>query len=267
MTSILEAHNVKVYGTGEKVAFLSHGFGTDQTAWKHVASDLVRDHRVVVYDMMGAGTTNADSFSFSRYSSLHAYADDVLAILDELGVERCIYVGHSVSSMIGFLASIERPQVFEKIVCFSASPRYLNDENYFGGNEVAGLEALFEAMSSNYKTWVAGFAPLAVLGPADSPGVQEFSRTLFSLRPDIALSVSRTIYFSDYRAILPQVSVPVHLLQSRNDLAVPEFVTNYVASHLQNCVVEYLPIEGHLPHLAQPELMTEAIRRHIEQPP
>lgn len=84
--------------------------------------------------------------------------------------------------------------------------RYLNDENYFGGNEVADLEALFEAMSSNYKTWVAGFAPLAVLGPADSPGVQEFSRTLFSLRPDIALSVSRTIYFSDYRAILPQVS-------------------------------------------------------------
>ena len=67
--------------------------------------------------------------------------------------------------------------------------------------------------------------------------------------------------------ILFQVSVPVHLLQSRNDLAVPEFVTNYVASHLHNCVVEYLPIEGHLPHLAQPELMTEAIRRHIEQPP
>ena len=122
--SLLDAHNVTVTGSGVQVVLLGHGFGSDKSVWKYVLPTLLKDYKVVLYDLMGAGTTNTDDFSFRRYSSLHAYADDLLGILDELGIESCIYVGHSASGMIGCLASIERPQAFRKLILLSSSPRY-----------------------------------------------------------------------------------------------------------------------------------------------
>lgn len=119
----LEAHNVRIVGYGEEVIVLGHGFGTDQSVWKHVLPHLIDDYRVILFDTMGAGTTNPEYFCVQRYSSLYGYADDLLAILDELEVDSCIYIGHSVSGMIGCVASIERPQIFSKIIMVSTSPR------------------------------------------------------------------------------------------------------------------------------------------------
>lgn len=124
---ILEgAHNVKVVGTGEQVIVLAHGFGTDQSVWKHLVPHLVDDHRIILFDNMGAGTTNPDYFDFDRYSTLEGYAYDLLAILEELQVDSCILVGHSVSAIVGAIASITRPDLFSKIVMISASPRLKN---------------------------------------------------------------------------------------------------------------------------------------------
>eukprot|EP00897_Mesotaenium_endlicherianum_P008858 jgi/Mesen1/7/ME1040095C03913 len=120
--SVLELHNVRVLGHGDEVLVLGHGFGTDQSVWQHVVPHLVDEYRVVLFDLMGAGSTNPEFFGFEQYASLHAYADDLLAVLDELRVERCTYVGHSVSGMIGFLASIEQPELFSKLITISASP-------------------------------------------------------------------------------------------------------------------------------------------------
>ena len=131
----------------------------------------------------------------------------------------------SVSAMVGAIASISRPDLFSKLIMVSASPRYLNDVDYFGGFEQDELDQLFEAMQSNYKAWCSGFAPLAVGGDMDSVSVQEFSRTLFNMRPDIALSVAQTIFQSDMRQILHLVTVPCHIIQSLKDLAVPVVVS------------------------------------------
>jgi pimeloyl-ACP methyl ester carboxylesterase len=122
-SSLIESHNVTIVGTGEQYVVLGHGFGSDQTVWKYVLPYLVNDYTVVLYDLMGAGSTNPEDFSFNRYSSLHAYADDLLTLLDDLEIERCIYVGHSLSGMIGMIASVERPEVFKKLVLLASSPR------------------------------------------------------------------------------------------------------------------------------------------------
>ncbi|CAM6013524.1 unnamed protein product [Sphagnum balticum] len=154
-----------------------------------------------------------EHFSFQRYSTLHGYADDLLSILDELEAQSCIYVGHSVAGMVGCLASIERPLFFSKIIMLSASPRYLNDANYFGGFEQEELNQPFLAMQSNFKAWVSWFAPLVVGADIQSPAVQEFGQTLFNIRPDIAFSVAKTIFQSDLRCTLARVTVPCHILQ------------------------------------------------------
>lgn len=124
MGIVEEAHNVKVLGTGVQNLVLAHGFGTDQSVWKHLIPHVVDNYRVVLYDNMGAGTTNPEYFDFERYSTLEGHAYDLLAILEELQIESCIFVGHSVSAMIGAIASISRPDLFSKLVMISASPRY-----------------------------------------------------------------------------------------------------------------------------------------------
>ncbi|KAL9275847.1 putative esterase D14L [Drosera capensis] len=138
---------------------------------------LIDTHRVVLYDNLGAGKMNPEYFDFQRYSTLEGYAYDLLAILEELRIESCVFVGHSVSAVIGAIASISRPDLFSKIVLISASPRYLNDVDYYEGFEQKDLDQLFHAMQSYYKAWCSGFTPLAVGGDMESVAVQEFSLT------------------------------------------------------------------------------------------
>lgn len=272
MGILSDAHNVRVLGDGPQPLVLAHGFGTDQSVWKHLVQHLLAGEdagggshfRIILFDNMGSGPTNPDFFDFDRYASLEGYAYDLLAILEELQVSSCIYVGHSVSGMIGALASISRPDLFSKLVLLSASPRYLNDTNYYGGFEQEDLDQLFEAMRSNYKAWVSGFAPLAVGGDMESVAVQEFSRTLFNIRPDIALSVAQTIFQSDVRGVLGMITVPCHILQSTKDLAVPVVVSEYLNRHLgAESIVEVMPSDGHLPQLSSPDIVTPVLLRHI----
>ncbi|KAJ4892242.1 putative esterase KAI2 [Raphanus sativus] len=265
MGVVEEAHNVKVIGSGNKgTVVLGHGFGTDQSVWRHLVPHLVDEYRIVLYDNMGAGTTNPEYFDFDRYSTLEGFAFDLIAILEELNIESCIFVGHSLSAMVGVLASLHRPELFSKIVMVSASPRFVNDDDYEGGFDQEDIKQLFEAMQSNYKAWCLGFAPLVVGGDLDSAAVQEFSRTLFNMRPDIALSMAQTIFSSDMRQILPFVSVPCHIVQSSKDLAVPVSVAEYLHTNLgSESVVEVMSTEGHLPQLSSPATVTPVLLRHI----
>ncbi|XP_059637063.1 probable strigolactone esterase DAD2 [Cornus florida] len=260
---LLDALNVQVVGSGERILVLAHGFGTDQSAWNRILPYFLPHYTVILYDLVCAGSVNPDHFDFQRYTSLHAYVDDLLHILDVLSVDRCSYVGHSVSAMIGILASIRRPELFTKLILIGASPRFLNDRDYHGGFEQDEIEEVFVAMEANYEAWVKGTAPLAV--GADVPvAVQEFSRTLFNMRPDISLLVSQTVFRSDLRGILKMVTVPCCIIQTAKDMCVPPTVAEYLKDNLggPNTVV-MLDIEGHLPHLSAPGLLAEELRRAL----
>lgn len=260
---LLEILNVRMVGAGCRVLVLSHGFGTDQSAWNRVLPYFLRDYRVVLYDLVCAGSVNPDHFDFHRYTTLDAYVDDLLDILDALHIDRCFFVGHSVSAMIGIIAAIRRPELFLKLILVGASPRFLNDGDYHGGFEREEFEKVFAAMEANYEAWVQGFAPLAV--GADVPAaVREFSRTLFNMRPDISLFVSRTVVNSDLRGVLGLVRTPCVVVQTAKDVSVPASVAAYLKAHLGGrTTIELLPIEGHLPHLSSPAVLVQVLRRAI----
>ncbi|KAG9440431.1 hypothetical protein H6P81_020596 [Aristolochia fimbriata] len=260
---LLKILNVTEVGKGEKILVFSHGFGTDQSVWQKIVPYFDRDYRVILYDLICAGSVNPAHFDFNRYTSLEAYVDDLLYILDAKGVQNCSFVGHSVSAMIGIMASIRRPQLFNKLILIGGSPRFLNDTNYQGGFERAEIEQVFSAMEANYRAFVEGYAPLAV--GADVPeAVREFSRTLFNMRPDITLFTTRTVFNSDLRGILGRVRVPCCIIQGDNDVSVPVSVAMYLKNHLGGRnTVKILRTEGHLPHLSAPQLLFEVLRRQL----
>lgn len=123
VNTLLEDLNVRVVGSGDRYLVLAHGFGTDQSAWQRILPFFTTHYRVVLYDLVCAGSVNPHYFDFNRYTTLDPYVDDLLTILDALRIDCCAYVGHSVSAMIGILASIRRPELFSKLVLIGASPR------------------------------------------------------------------------------------------------------------------------------------------------
>ncbi|XP_071734158.1 probable strigolactone esterase DAD2 [Rutidosis leptorrhynchoides] len=263
--TLIDALNVRVVGTGKKFLVFSHGLGTDQSVWHRILPYFQSRYKVILYDLVCAGSVNPDYFDFRRYISLQAYVDDLLQILDSIGVDRCYFVGHSLSSMIGILAAIRRPELFTKLILIGASPRFLNDKDYHGGFEEGEIEKVFQAMESNYEAWVNGFAPLAV--GADVPtAVREFSRTLFNVRPDISLFVSRIVFTSDLRGVLGLVKVPCCIIQTAKDMSVPTSVSMYLKEHLGGRVtVEMMNVEGHLPHLSAPALLAHHLTRALSR--
>ncbi|CAA0833449.1 Probable esterase KAI2 [Striga hermonthica] len=261
MSSVGLAHNVTILGSGETTVVLSHGYGTDQSVWKHLVPHLVNDYKVLLFDNMGAGTTNPDYFDFERYSSLEGYSYDLIAILDEFRVSKCIFVGHSMSAMAGALASIFRPDLFHKLVMVSPTPRLINSEDYFGGFEQKEIDELLGSLDENYKSMALGSAPLVLACDLESAAVQEYCRTLFNMRPDISCCMGRMIFGLDLRPYLSHVTVPCHIIQSSKDFMVPVAVGEYLSKNLGGpSFVEVMPTEGHLPHLSAPRISEDLIK-------
>lgn len=264
MSSCLVRNNVHVIGHAEHTVVLGHGFGTEQSAWRHQLDDLSSRYRLVLFDHVGAGGSDPTAYSPHRYRSLHSYAADLLEVLSTLQVRQTIYIGHSMSAMIGLLAALQEPEFFSRMIFIEGSPRYLNDEGYHGGFGQADLDSLFEAMAANYQAWVSGFASLAMDNPERADLALEFARTLSAMRPDIALAVARFIFQSDHRAHLPELRLPTLVIQSRRDIAVPIEVGEYMARHLPQGKLALVEARGHFPHMSAPAAVNEAIRSFLK---
>ncbi len=256
------ALNGRRSGRGEVQAILSHGFGTDQDAWHLLRPWFEARYDVISFDLAGCGPRGADTYDFDRHGSMFGYADDLVTLLDELDVRNCVYIGHSMSGMIGAAAACARPDLFARIVMIGASPRYLDDTDYVGGFAQSDLDNLFESMAANYQAWVAGFAPM-VVGVPDDEAVADFSRTLFQMQPDIALNTSRTIFESDLRQLAARLATPVHLIQTSADMAVPIEVGQWLARAIKGATLDVIDAAGHLPHLTAPTKVQRILGRRI----
>ncbi|WP_395456843.1 alpha/beta fold hydrolase [Azospirillum melinis] len=262
-SSILERHKVSVVGSGAETLVLIPGFGTEQSAWRHVVESLLDRYRIVLFDLAGIGPGSQMHYDHASYGTLDAYARDVLAILEALRIERCICIGHSVAGMVAVLASIRMPNLFAKLVLLGGSACYRNVGDYRGGFDTAGIDALIDNATQDYMQWTVQFGQLVVSRPAEDPVVREFAASLRAMRPDMALSLLLTVLRSDVRSRLAEVTVPAVILQAREDAAVTREAAEYLRDHLSGSVLEILDAAGHLPHLSAPGTVIAALDRHL----
>ncbi|MGK9450497.1 alpha/beta fold hydrolase [Acidithiobacillus caldus] len=267
------ASYVEMEGAGSIPVVLGHGFGSDKTVWDALLRCLPRDLCYIRYDLAGFGSPEdtAARYDPERHESLFAYADDLMQLLDALPHVRedlrgqpVVYIGHSVSAMIGVIAAIAQPQRFRELVLIGASPYYLRTPDYPGGLTQGDLDQLFMAMATNYQAWAAGFAP-DLFGIDDAALLADFSQSLFRLPPDIALRTLRKIFASDWREFVGRVRVPVHLIQSREDFVVPREVSLWLQAHIPGSTLDWIDVRGHLPHLTRPAEVCAALRPYLPQ--
>ncbi len=214
---------------------------------------------MILFDLIGAGGSDLTAFDPDRYDSLNAYADDVLTICRELELNEVIFVGHSVSAMIGILAAMEDPERFAKLVLVGPSPRYINDETYVGGFSESDIAELLDSLESNYLGWSSAMAPV-IMGNAERPELgEELSESFCRTDPEIARQFARVTFLSDNRADLAKVATPALVLQCRQDAIAPVVVGEYVADALTDSTLVLLDATGHCPHLSAPDATAQAI--------
>ena len=256
----LERNNVIEHGPrdGRPMVF-AHGFGCDQNMWRYVWPEFAEEHRIVLFDHVGAGGSDASAFDRDRYASLQGYADDVLEICHELDLTDVVFVGHSVSAMVGVLAAVAEPERFGRLVLVGPSPRYIDDEDYAGGFTREDIEGLLESMDSNYLGWSGAMAPV-IMGNADRPELgDELTNSFCRADPEIARHFARVTFTSDNRADLPRMRTPSLVLQCADDVIAPDAVGEYVDRQLPNSRLVRLRATGHCPNLSAPEETVGAI--------
>ncbi|GFZ77254.1 hydrolase [Elstera cyanobacteriorum] len=265
--SVSQALNARMLGTGDDILVLAHGFGTNQSVWSRMLPALAARYRVLLFDLPCAGSSAADFFDIRRHGTLDGYIEDLLHVLTEQKVQHCTYVGHSLSGMIGLLAARRVPQRFDRLIMIGASPRYLNAPGYGGGMDPSGVGQLLDAIDTVFQTWAKSYAPIALKRAMDHPATQEFTESLLSMRPDIALLTAKLIFSIDFRADLPECPVSTAILQTRDDPAVPQAVATYLHAHIPGSDLRIIETTGHLPHLTDPGLMLEALAPYLPPTP
>jgi sigma-B regulation protein RsbQ len=266
MSSALKRNNVKVIGRGGQPMLFAHGYGCDQNMWRFITPAFEDHYRIVLFDHVGHGGSDAAAFDRARYSSLDGYADDVLAICRELDLTNVIFVGHSVSAMIGVLAAAKEPERFDRLVLIGPSPRYVNDGDYVGGFEPEDIEGLLDFLDSNHLGWSSTMAPVIMANP-DRPELgEELTNSFCRTDPDIAKHFARATFLSDNRADLPQVRTKALILQCSQDVIAPEAVGRYMHQNLQGSEFVLMKATGHCPNLSAPEETIAAMEAFLRHP-
>jgi sigma-B regulation protein RsbQ len=265
--TILRRNHVVVIGRGTQPLVFAHGFGCDQNMWRFVAPAFEDDYRVVLFDYVGSGRSDLTAYDPKRYASLDGYARDVLDIVHALDLHDVIFVGHSVSSMVGVLAANREPDRFARLVLVGPSPRYVNDPPYVGGFERNEIEGLLETMDRNFIGWANFLAPVIMKNPDRPELSQELEASFCSTDPVIARRFAEATFFADNRADLAKVLVPSLILQCSEDAIAPDAVGDYLHDRLPGSTLHKLRATGHCPHMSHPEETIAAIRDYLEREP
>ncbi len=261
--SVLQRNNVKLSGRGTQPMLFAHGFGCDQNMWRFVAPAFEHDYRIVLFDHVGHGGSDLRAYECTKYATLDGYAQDVLDICRTLKLEQAVFVGHSVSGMIGVLAAIREPRRFARLVLIGPSPCYLNVGEYRGGFSREDLEGLLEFMDANYLGWSSAMAPKIIGNPERPELGEELTSSFCRADPEIARQFARATFLSDNRADLPKVRVPSLVLQCSQDIIAGTQVGEYVHRHLAGSRLVMMHATGHCPNLSAPQETIDAMKAFL----
>lgn len=263
--NILARNNVKVFGHGTQPVMFAHGFGCGQNMWRFMTPAFEENYKIVLFDYVGSGKSDIKAYNPRRYGDLSGYADDVIEICDALDLKDVIFVGHSVSGMIGALASVKRPELFAHLIQIVPSPCYINDAagGYTGGFERADIEGLLDMMDKNYIAWANFLAPV-IMKNADRPELgKELEESFCSTDPEIARRFAEATFYSDNRADVAKVKTPSLIIQLTDDAIAPVAVGEFLHKNMPSSTLRLMEASGHCPHMSHPQETIGIIKEYL----
>jgi sigma-B regulation protein RsbQ len=263
--SVEQRNNVHVHSDGPVTLLFAHGFGCDQSMWRFLSPSFHDRFRVVTFDSVGSGGSDLNAYDRRKYASLHGYADDVLEIVDEFSAGPVVFVGHSVSAIVGLLATIKAPDKFAAQIMVGPSPCYINDGDYVGGFTRDDIADILVTMEGNYLGWSSNMAP-AIMGVPEQPQLRtELTDSFCRNDPEIARHFAEATFLSDHRADVPKSRTPALILQCSDDLIAPLQVGQFMHRNMPGSVLRIINNVGHCPHMSAATASYEAMDHFIAQ--
>jgi sigma-B regulation protein RsbQ len=265
--SVQLRNNVNVFGSGPATLVFAHGFGCDQSMWRFMAPLFAEHYRVVLFDLVGSGSSDLSAYYHRKYESLSAYASDLLEILDEFANDGpVIHIGHSVSAMIAVLADLKAPGRIAGHVMVGPSPCYINQGDYIGGFTRSDIDSLLDTLESNYLGWSSNMAP-AIMGAPEQPELgEELTNSFCRTDPEIAKQFARVTFMSDNREEIAQLTTRTLILQCSDDLIAPLEVGDYLHQTIKGSTLRLINNVGHCPHMSSPGACIQAINEFLATP-
>ncbi|QQQ29194.1 alpha/beta fold hydrolase [Chryseobacterium indoltheticum] len=261
--SAIKRNNVVINGNGENVIMFAHGFGCDQNMWRYVYPAFQDNYTTVLFDHVGAGNSDLSAYSFQKYDELEGYAEDIVEIAKELNIKDAVFVGHSVSAIMGLIAANKAPDIFKSLILIGPSPSYINQGDYIGGFSSSEIDELLESMNNNHLGWSMAMAPIIMGNPEREELGKELANSFCKTDPEIAKHFAKTTFLTDKRDILQHTKVPVLILQCSNDIIAPLEVGHYMHKQIENSKLVVMKATGHCPNLSAPEETISAIRSFL----
>lgn len=254
-------NNARVFGSGAPILF-AHGFGCDQSVWRHIVPAF-SDHQVVLFDLVGAGGSDLSAYNRFKYGKLNGYATDIIELCEELDLAKTTLVGHSVSGIIAMLAGIMRPDLFRAVVMIAPSPCYTNIGQYVGGFTSQEIEGLLTLLDANHLGWSVAMAPVIMGNPERPKLAKELEINFCRTDPEIARHFARVTFLSNNIDDLARLTVPSLVLQCSEDRIAPSSVGEYMHRQMRENRLVTMAATGHCPHLSAPDETIAEIRRFV----
>lgn len=262
--NIENRNNIKISGQGTRPLIFAHGYGCDQNMWRFVAPAFEADYKVILFDYVGSGKSNRAAYNMARYSTLTGYSKDVTDICTSFGLKDAIFIGHSVSGMIGALAHIRQPEQITNLIMIGPSPRYINDSpHYHGGFEASDIDGMISLMENNYREWAKYLAPVVMKNAGRPELVNELENSFCSTDPLIARNFAHATFYGDNREDVRKITAPTLILQCRDDSIAPLEAGHFLRDNIPNNTFVQMTAEGHCPHLSHPEETIQLIREYL----
>lgn len=262
---VLKRNNVTIQGKGKDVMIFAHGYGCDQNMWRFITPAFENDFKLILFDLVGSGNSDWSSYKKQKYQNLQGYADDIIEICETLNLEKVILVAHSVSAMIGMLAAIKSPSIFKELIMIGPSPRYINDENYYGGFSEKDILEMVETLDSNYLGWSSAITPVIMDNPDKPELTEELKNSFCRHDPEIAKHFAKVTFMGDNRKDLNSLQTPTLIIQCKNDLIASIKVGEYVHQHISRSKFFVIEANGHCPHMSHPEEIINTIKSYLSK--
>ncbi len=235
---------VRERGRGSRVFLCLHGLVDSLEIWDRLAPALAERGRVIAFDQRAHGESGAPPGPYSRDD----LADDAVAVLDGLGIERAVFVGHSMGGIVSMTAALRHPGRVAGLVLLGTASQCSERvagwyERIATAGETHGLRGLAETIYGKGSERVVR---------GDARGIAEVTRTLKSLFDDPLTSK------------LGSLRCPALLLVGEKDPMGPR-ASDIIRNQIPGAVLEVLPGLGHWTHIEAPDQIIATLDRWLTQ--
>jgi pimeloyl-ACP methyl ester carboxylesterase len=235
-------------GVTAPAILFTHGFSATSAMWAPQAERFSADHTVIRWDMRGHGDSeyppDADAYS------LELTLEDMAGLLDRVGADRAVLVGHSLGGYASLAFTLAHPERVSGLVLEDTGPGFRSDKARQGWNDYA--EATAARLDQEGLSGLGSSEEVGVARHRDTSGLAHVARRVLTQRDAAVIDG------------LPTIGVPTLVIVGSEDTAF-RAGSDYMATKIPGAKLVVVEGAGHAPNLTHPEVVNEALEVFLRQ--